>query len=238
MENAGVAHPVGRGETRVEDARVLDRGLLDDLALHRELVQLLGRGTPDREGEGFPRFAAQHVDGFGHADLLGQPIVDFQNLVSGKNPGAGRRSVLAGGDDGERVILRRDRHADALVGTVGVTLELVEDLRLHELRMRIERGEHALEGAVDQLLVGDLVGVDVTLADRLKHFGEQLHFLETRILARLFLGADPGCRANGKEQARENEGGKAEVSFHPVTFRQPGRFSTRLFLTRKGLVAH
>jgi len=155
--------------------------LLDDFALHLELVQLLRCRATDRKCERLARFSLEHIHRLGHADVFGELVVDLENLIAGEDPGAGGGTVLPGGHDGKDVTFSRDGDANSLVGAVGVTLELVEDFRLHELTVRVEIGEHALEGTVDQLLVSHLFRIDIPLTDRLEHFGEEFYFLKPRI---------------------------------------------------------
>jgi len=184
LENARVTHTIGSGETGVEDAGILNRRLLDHLTLHLKLVQFLRCRAPYRESERFTRPALEHVDRLSDPDILGKLVVDLENLVARENPGTGSRPVLTRGHDGESITLRRDGDADPLIGAVCLPLQLVENFRLHELAVRVEISEHAFEGAVDEFLVGDFIGINVTLTDCFKHFGEEFQFFESRI--RLF----------------------------------------------------
>ena len=187
LENPGITHPIGGRETGIENAGIFHRRLLDDLALHLEFVQLLRRGPADREGDRLARLTLEHVHRLGDSDVFGELIVDLEDLITGQDPGAGGRPILTRGHDREGFALGRDGDTNALVGTVGVALELLEDLRLHELAVRIEIGKHALESTVDELLVGHLIRVHITLAYRLEHLGEKLYLLESGIGIHLHL---------------------------------------------------
>src|SRR3989344_8067873 len=59
-------------------------------------------------------------------------------------------------------------HADPAEGAVQVLRELLRVLRVEELGIRIVEGAHeALDGAVDEVLIGELFGVDMVVLKRL-----------------------------------------------------------------------
>ena len=67
--------------------------------------------------------------------------------------------------------MRRDRDAEAVVAPFLPLAHLRVFLRVEEARMRIERGEHAADGAVDQAVGLDLV--DVARFDGAQRGGER-----------------------------------------------------------------
>ena len=66
--------------------------------------------------------------------------------------------------------------------------------------MRVEISDHAVEGAVDQFFIGNLFGVNIALADSLKHAGEQFDLFEAGVFVRfnywIGVGVGVGVLAN------------------------------------------
>ena len=87
-------------------------------------------------------------------------------------PGLGRRGVLHRGNDDEHAVLRRDDQPQAVIAAAGVVLHVLEAVRLHELAVRIEPGEHAAQGVVGERAEVGLVLVHVILPDELEDAGE------------------------------------------------------------------
>jgi len=87
--------------------------------------------------------------------------------------------------------------------------------RLHEFAVRIERGEHAFEGAVHQVLVGQLLAVHMVLADALHDKGEQLEARICRVLLRRLSGGDINTGADQQVQAKnQRDSTENQTTFH------------------------
>ena len=110
------------------------------------------------------------------------------DIVAGLDPGAVGRRILGRGDDLDRSILLRDRQAEPAVIAVGGGPHRFEVGRFEIRGMRVERGEHSVDRALDQHMIVDLV--DIIGADPLEHTHEGFEFL---------VGIDIGCgeRAGG-----------------------------------------
>ena len=85
------------------------------------------------------------------------------------------RRVLGRGDDLDRAVLGRNGQAEPAVIAVGGGLELGEVGCLGIAGMRVERGQHAVDRALDQRMVVDLV--DIVGAHPLEHADERLQLL-------------------------------------------------------------
>src|SRR5205085_3545540 len=85
--------------------------------------------------------------------------------------------------------------------------------RLHELAMWIERIEHALERAINQVLVLHVLAVHVIFADLFQHIGEQL---EAGISGIPFggLGAENPCANAEIDDQDDGQAAEKETSFH------------------------
>ena len=92
-----------------------------------------------------------------------------------QDAGLGGRRIVDGRDDLEDVVLHRDLDAEAAELALGLDLHVLEALGVHVARMRIERGEHAVDGRFDQLAVVGLL--DIVGAHALEHVAEQVELL-------------------------------------------------------------
>src|SRR5690606_8262432 len=75
-------------------------------------------------------------------------------------------------DDLNDAILHRDLDAEAPKLAARLHLHVAEVLRAEISRMRVERGQHAVDGRLDQLCVVRLL--DVVLSDALEHITKQV----------------------------------------------------------------
>src|SRR5207244_10461831 len=66
--------------------------------------------------------------------------------------------------------------AEAAEAALGLLLQLLVRLRVEVGRVRVEAGEHAVDGLGEQLLVRHFL--DIAALDRAEHLGEGAHFLE------------------------------------------------------------
>jgi len=85
------------------------------------------------------------------------------------------RAFFGRGEDLDRAVFHPDRCPDASVEAVGGGLQLDELCALGEARMWVERGQHAIDRALDQRMVVDLV--DVIFADLFEHAKEGFQLL-------------------------------------------------------------
>ena len=182
MKNSRIAHFVGTGKTFIQHHKIFHRSLFDDFPDHFKIEKLLSSRTTDRQLEGFSGTTPKQSDRLRQSHILGELIIDLQNLIAGQNPGTRRRAVLTGGDNGKHIIFRRDRDSNPLVSAVCIAAQLIKDLRLHELTMRVQIGQHSLQSAVDQFFIGHLFRINIALANSLENFCEQLDFSKTGIL--------------------------------------------------------
>ena len=95
--------------------------------------------------------------------------------VAGLDAGLGRRRVVDRRDHLDHPVLHRDLDAEPAELALGLDLHVVPFLGIDVARMRIERGEHALDRGFDELLVRDRL--DVGRADLLEHVAEQVQLL-------------------------------------------------------------
>ena len=71
-----------------------------------------------------------------------------------------------------QAVLHRDLDAEPAEFAAGLHLHVLEALRIHVAGVRVEAGQHAADGALDQLLVVGLL--DIVAADAVEHVAEQI----------------------------------------------------------------
>ena len=153
----------------------LDAPDLDDLSRQRD-VEELGLGLPLERERHLGVLRAPHLlDGVDEGHVLGELPVDLHDLIAGLEAGAVRRGVLDRRDDGQHAVPGRDLDAEAAEAPLGVDLELLVEVGGEIRAVRIQRGEHSVDGALDELLRLHLV--DVVLLDQGQDVGEVLEAL-------------------------------------------------------------
>ena len=140
----------------------------DDLDLQRLGGALAADGQRDRRIDR----AAHLVDRLVQAEALHLIAVEMGDEVAGAHAGAGGRGLVDRGDDLDEAVLHGDLDAEATELAARLHLHVLEGLRRHVARMGIERGQHAVDGAFDQLRIVGLL--DVVGADALEHVAEQI----------------------------------------------------------------
>ncbi len=206
---------------------VPDTGDLDDVPGELDFLLLLIGGAEDGDGDIGAGLAAQAADGVVEVELLGGLAVDLDNAVAGSEAGLAGGRELHGLRDGEDHALAGTVGADAqddahaAERTLGVLAHVVVFAGLHELAVRVQRADHALERGVDELLVGDLSAIDVVLPDGFQHAGEQLN-----VLVGVFLGGGLGVREiepRAEEEVQAEHGhkqAKEKASLHKTVVRK------------------
>ena len=147
---------------------------------------------------GVPGVAAHLLDRLVEIEAVDQLTVDVGDVIAGLDPCAPCGRVLGRSDDLHRTVLDRNGEAKAAVIPVGRGLELVEVGRFDVARMRIQRGEHAVDCALDQRLVVDLV--DIIRLDALIDAHELLELLVIR-----GVGGSEGAGRHGNQGERSDE---------------------------------
>ena len=154
---------------------VFDRFDADELAGQREF-QRLGRTVA---GDCQPDFGsggtAHLVDRILQRAAEDQFAVEVGDIVAGLDPGARCGRVVDRRDDLDRPVLDADRQAQPAIFARHLIVEILGFGGVHIVGMRIEAGEHAVDRAVDQLLVIDLV--DIIAADAFEHVHQRVEFL-------------------------------------------------------------
>ena len=97
--------------------------------------------------------AAHLLDRFGkrHARCTGSPSI-ARMRSPGFMPGLGGRRVVDRRDHLDEAVLHRHFDAEPAELAAGLDLHVLEVLRVHVARMRIERRQHAVDGRFDQRL--------------------------------------------------------------------------------------
>ncbi len=159
------------GQADVADAGadhegVADRGLRDARALDGEVERRLAPGALDLDGDGLA-FGAAHGLRDGQRRPLARVLaVDLDDAVAEAQAGLGGGRALDGRLDVDAVAVAEDGDADACEARLLVLQEPSVLGGREEVRVRVEREEHALHGRLVGLLV--VHGVDVVLRDDLE----------------------------------------------------------------------
>ena len=94
------------------------------------------------------------------------------------------RGAVDGRDDLDETVLLRHLDADAAELALGLDLHRGKVLGVHIAGMRVQRGQHAANRRLDQLLA--VGGFDILRADAFKHVAEQIQlFIDRFVLGRL-----------------------------------------------------
>ena len=181
----------------------LHRTKLDPLAGHADIDRLVAAGPDDRELHVGARIALHLRDGLVERQAVDQLAVDVRDVVAGLDAGAPGRRVLGRRDHLHRAVFDRDGEAKAAVIAVGRGLELVEVARLDIGTVRVERGEHAVDRALDQRVVVDRVDVV-----RLHPLVDAHELLELLVIGRVRGSEGAGGHRNQGERSDERERGK------------------------------
>ena len=160
---------------------------------------------------------AHAVDRLLERQSLDRRVVDRGDDVAGHQAGARRRRVVDRADDADDVALLHDLEAEpAEFLALHRVLEFAERLGVEVGRMRIERGEHAVDRADDHLVLVGLV--DVGVAHGLEHARKQRQIVAGgRVGARRRLrsaAADERDREGAAGDANGQIGRRARYSGH------------------------
>jgi len=93
--------------------------------------------------------------------------------------------AIHGGDDLDEALFHGDLDPQPAKGAAGLAAHLIEVVGRQVARMRIERGQHAVDRGLDQLFGSHFL--DILGADAFEHVAEQVELLVHRTIALLLL---------------------------------------------------
>ena len=127
--------------------------------------------------------------------------VDALDDVAGFDAGPPGRRALDGGhhDEAALALFQVDTDAGDLGVALGLLLELLVLVGIHETRVRIENLGQPARGAVHQLVLGDVF--DVVVLDVREHLGED---------GELVVGVEPAGDERSRGRHAAGKGGKGE----------------------------
>jgi hypothetical protein len=102
---------------------------------------------------------------------LNRLAVDLGDDVVGQDTSSSGGRVVDRGHDLDEALLHRDLDAKPAELAVGFGLHLLELVRAHIGRVRVKRGEHAVDGALDQFLLAG--ALDIVCAQLLEYVTEK-----------------------------------------------------------------
>ena len=167
--------------------------------------------------------AAHLLDRLGQGQPLHRVAVEMGDQVARLEPGAGRRRIVDRRDHLDQPVLHRHLDAEPAELAAGLHLHIVEVLGVQIVRVRIERGQHAVDRAFDQRVVGDVV--DIFGAHPLEHVAEQVELLVGLGRVRRRGGADILAQRNSKSAAGRRR--DQPQSLHSRTLWSPFRRQLR-----------
>ena len=116
--------------------------------------------------------AAHALDGLGQGEAQHRFVVEMGDQVAGLQTRAMRRRVVDRRDHLDEAVLHRDLDAEPADLAAALDLHFPEILGVQIARMRVERGQHAVDRGLDQLFVAHIG--DVIRAHPFEHVAEQV----------------------------------------------------------------
>ncbi|MGY4570613.1 hypothetical protein ACVWY5_003683 [Bradyrhizobium sp. USDA 3256] len=167
---------VERADPDIADVAALDvilhRTDADDLARNRDLDRLVGVLADDLQPDRAVGRALHLVDGLVERHALDLVIVDRGDHVARHDAGARGRRVVDRRHHLDEAVLHGDLDAEPAELAMRGLLHLRPALLVHVAGVRVERGDHAVDRALDEL--GVLGLLDVVGLDLLEHLAEQV----------------------------------------------------------------
>jgi hypothetical protein len=164
---------------------------------------------------------ALHLD---HGLIEGQPgngvVVDLGDHVAGHDAGFGGGRIVDRRHHLDEAVFHRDLDAEPAELAMRGLLHVAPALRIHVARMRIERGDHAVDRTFHQLAVVGLL--DIAGTDAFEHVAEQIELSVGGVGA----GRGPGggdqmgalrsCDQQGQAHTRGRAEEKGQIPAHPA----------------------
>ena len=149
-----------------------DRMDRDDVAHEADIEGLLDAGAGDAEDDRRVDVAAHPVDRLIEVEALDALAVERDDHVAGEDAGPRGRGIVDRGDHLDHPFLHRDFDAQPAELAARLDLHVLEVLGAEIARMGIERGQHAVDGRLDQRAV--IRALDIIGADAFEHIAEEI----------------------------------------------------------------
>ena len=143
---------------------------LDLLALDAHADGLGGALSYDGQIDAGADVALHLLDRLGQGQAAHLLAVDLGDEIAGKDAGLVGGRALEGRDHLDEFVLHGDLDAETAKLAAGLRPHVRRFLGVHVTRMRVEGGQHAVDGRLDQLLIVGLV--DILGAHPLEHVAE------------------------------------------------------------------
>ena len=174
-------------------------------------VERRAPGTADGQTDVGTDAAAHLVDRFGEGQPEHRLAVQMADQVAGLDTGAERRGVVDGRNHLDQSGLHGDLDSQAPELAAGLHLHLAEAFGVQVAGMGIQRGQHAGDGGLYQILVAGLL--DVIGAHALEDIPEKVEKpVGIRAVFARFCRIGPGQNQKG-----DHGGHQKHSSFHPLT---------------------
>src|SRR5690606_18724106 len=210
---------------------------LDDVTHDGEFQRLVTTGPADGQHDAGLRFATHELDGFAERHALGGLAVDVRDEVARQNTGANGRGVFNGRNHLGLTVFAADLDAQAAEAALGDRFHFLEGVGIEISRVRVEVIEHALDGIVDELLIGDRL--DIAGLDGRKHIGELLQLLERQGFAPLCDSRNAHTEKYSADRPDQHQtqtaypaSAHAHTRFHSNFWPAPARDATREIVTK------
>ena len=159
--------------------------------------------------------AAHLFDCLVERQALGRVVVDRGDDVARADAGLRRRRVVDRGDDLDEPVFLGHLDAEAAELALRLDLHVLEGLGVHVARVRVERGEHAVDGGFDQL--GFVRLLDIVVADLVEHVAEQVELAVGVGGRRIGGGTDKRQRLRrSRGRCRAERHAQSEVTIFPI----------------------
>ena len=195
----------------------LDALHIDDLARHGERERVALALAQHAQHDLAARRALHLLDRLGQRQAADLHVVDAIDLVAGEDARAGGRLIFHRRDDLDQTVFHVHFDAETAITADGVRLQVLERFFVEKLRVRIEAGDHPVDGFADEFLVRD--GFDVICLDLAEHIGQHAQIVE-RQTERCFAIGD------GREVQRQHDAGRDPQSDQPRLFPKLSHIST------------
>ena len=141
--------------------------------------------------------------------------IECSDDVAGLDPGLKRRRVIDRRDDLDQALILGHFQTEAAELALGLDLHVLERFGVHVGAVRVQSGQHAIDGVFQDFLVADRI--DVFRANPLEHVAENFKELGRLRVGLILLRDGTAQKANGRPGGDTNEKRRAQQQAVPKT---------------------